>query len=96
MIELEDKEWTVHVCQGSKCKKKKENFLKPFAKALKKEGLKGFVRIQKTQCNDQCKCAPVISVEPERKWYGKADEELARRLIGKIKDSLERKPDGRA
>lgn len=88
-IEMKDKAWRVYVCQGSKCKKKKDEFLKPFGKALKKEGLKGEVRVQKTDCNGHCKCAPVVGVEPGGKWYGQADPFLAVRLVGEIKVRME-------
>ena len=58
---------------------------KAAARALKRElreqELAGRVMVTKVKCLDQCGRGPVMVVYPDGVWYGRVDEEAARRIV---------------
>lgn len=49
-------------------------------RALKEQDLSGRVMVTKVKCLDQCGRGPVMVVYPDGVWYGRVDEEAARRI----------------
>jgi len=50
-------------------------------RALKEHDLSGRVMVTKVNCLDQCGRGPVVVVYPDGVWYGRVDEEAARRIV---------------
>ncbi|HKQ53523.1 MAG TPA: NAD(P)H-dependent oxidoreductase subunit E [Pyrinomonadaceae bacterium] len=50
-------------------------------RALRDEDLAGRVMVTKVKCLDQCGRGPVMVVYPDGVWYGRVDEEAARRIV---------------
>jgi len=61
-------------CDGSKCGKENKHNKKIFKSLIKEAGLKNEVALIKTHCTDNCKCAPVISIQPNNVWFGEVSE----------------------
>lgn len=75
-------EQTIYCCTGSKCKKKGGKELAKSLKQLIKEAkLKGKVKVVKTGCNDFCKFAPVVSIQPKNEWILAEHEQTTLRRI---------------
>lgn len=49
----------------------KGELLPAFQAAVKEAGIKGFVRVNKAGCLDQCEHGPTVVVYPEAVWYGR-------------------------
>lgn len=61
-------------CDGSKCGKENKHNRKILKSLLKESGLKKEVGMLKTHCTDNCKCAPVVAIQPENIWLGEVSE----------------------
>lgn len=67
----------VFVCLGKRCQAKgSEDFLEDFKERVKKEGLKGEVRVSRSGCLQVCKetemegeYSPAMVIYPEGVWY---------------------------
>ena len=77
MKKLKAPQKTIFFCDGSKCSKENKHNRKAIRSLVKEAGLKDEVALVKTYCTDNCKCAPVISVQPENLWFGEVSEKKA-------------------
>ena len=68
-------------CDGSKCGKENKHNRKTFRGLIKEEGLKNEVEMLKIECTDNCKCAPVISIQPDNVWFGEVSEKKIPQLF---------------
>lgn len=64
----------IFFCDGSKCGKENKHNRKIFKGLIKEAGLKNDVAMIKTHCTDNCKCAPVIAIQPDNVWFGEVSE----------------------
>ena len=81
--EVEAAPKVVFICSGSKCKKHNRELLKYFKDAIKEHALKKEVEIVRISCTGRCKLAPIVSIQPNNKWYSKVDEKGVKSLISK-------------
>jgi (2Fe-2S) ferredoxin len=72
-------------CDGSKCGKENRHNRKVFKSLIKEAGLKGEVALLKTHCTDNCKCAPVVSIQPDNVWFGEVSE---KKVLGLFEDYI--------
>jgi (2Fe-2S) ferredoxin len=72
----------VLICEHKTCFKEggKES-AKELKSVLKEEGLRERVLVTKVDCLDQCERGPIVVVYPDGIWYGRVDEECARRIV---------------
>lgn len=83
---LERAKGILFVCTGSDCKAAGDKPLGKAAEAhLEKRGLKRQVPILKMKCTNQCKRAPVCSLQPGNRWLFEATE---KRLCAVIDEEL--------
>ncbi|NBL65357.1 (2Fe-2S) ferredoxin domain-containing protein [Flavobacterium sp. NST-5] len=68
-------------CDGSKCGKENKQNRKIFKSILKEAGLKKEIMIQKMYCTDNCKCAPVIALQPQNLWFGEVSERNVEKIF---------------
>lgn len=73
MKKLEATGKVIFVCDGKKCGKYKE-IRKGFKHAIKEAGLKHELKVVRMDCTDNCKCAPVVCLQPQNVWMGKIEE----------------------
>jgi len=71
-IDAPDK--VIFICDGKKCGKYSGEIRSSFRQAIKETGLKGEVQVVRMGCSDNCKCAPVISLQPHNIWIGDVEE----------------------
>ena len=78
-------ETTLYICTGSKCSKKgSKELCKNLKTYLKRSNLKGDIELIKTECNDRCKYAPVLSVQPGNIWLKEYSEKEVLELLEDI------------
>ncbi|MEO4005653.1 MULTISPECIES: (2Fe-2S) ferredoxin domain-containing protein [unclassified Flavobacterium] len=77
MKKLDAPQKAIYFCDGSKCSKENKHNRKAIRTLVKEAGLKNEVALVKTFCTDNCKCAPVIAVQPENLWFGDVSEKKA-------------------
>lgn len=70
MKKIEGAEKVIFICEGKKCGCYSKQLRKAFKSAIKEAGLKKEILIARMGCSDNCKCAPVISVQPKNEWIG--------------------------
>jgi (2Fe-2S) ferredoxin len=80
-IEAPDK--VIFICDGKKCGQYSKEIRKEFRIVLKDNGLRKEVEVVKMQCSDNCKHAPVISIQPKNVWIGEVEE---KNVTGIVKD----------
>lgn len=80
MKKLDAPEKVIFICDGKKCGKYKE-IRKGFKHAIKENGLKHEVGVVRMDCTDNCKCAPVICLQPQNLWIGEVEEENINDII---------------
>ncbi len=80
-IEAPDK--VIFICDGKKCGHYSKEIRKEFRIVLKDNGLRKEVEVVKMQCSDNCKHAPVISIQPKNVWIGEVEE---KNVTGIVKD----------
>jgi len=64
----------IFVCDGKKCGRYSDDIRSAFKSAIKENGLKKEVTVVRMDCTDNCKCAPIISVQPQNLWLGEVEE----------------------
>ena len=74
MKKLDAPEKVIYVCDGKKCGRYSKEIRKGFKIAVKECGLKGNVQVVRMDCSDNCKNAPVVSLQPQNVWMGEVDE----------------------
>jgi (2Fe-2S) ferredoxin len=67
-IDAPDK--VIFICDGKKCGEYCKELRKEFRVILKENGLKKQVDVVTMNCSDNCKNAPVISLQPQNIWIG--------------------------
>jgi NADH:ubiquinone oxidoreductase subunit E len=63
----------VFICAGKKCSRHGSEVYKAIKEIIKERGLKKNVDIIHTECTGNCKCAPVISLQPQNIWIGEVE-----------------------
>lgn len=63
----------IFICDGKKCGRYSKEIRKGFKEAIKDQGLKHEVQLVRMDCTDNCKCAPVICLQPQNQWIGEMD-----------------------
>ncbi|WP_276348854.1 (2Fe-2S) ferredoxin domain-containing protein [Daejeonella sp. JGW-45] len=70
MGSIENNKHIFYQCDGANCKKKKGKILQNY---LKKYRLIDRVDIEKMDCSDRCKNAPVLHLHPDDLWFSEKD-----------------------
>lgn len=79
-------EKVIYMCMGSKCSKRgAKEYYKELRSYIKKSGLKDQVEIIRTECNDRCKFAPVLSAQPANIWLKEYTEGELVEMIAALK-----------
>lgn len=65
----------IFICDGKKCGKYSKEIRKGFKSIIKENGLKHEVELVHMECTDNCKCAPVICLQPQNIWMGEVHED---------------------
>jgi (2Fe-2S) ferredoxin len=87
---IEDIRNVVLVCHGSECRKAGAKGLRKTArKQAKAMGIRGETLITRTRCNDLCRSAPVVCLQPANVWLPQATKEALRREMA---EHLETRP----
>jgi NADH:ubiquinone oxidoreductase subunit E len=73
----------VYICAGKKCSRHGDEVYKALKEIIKEKGLKKDVDIIHTECTGNCKCAPVISLQPQNIWIGQVDGKDIKRIFEK-------------
>lgn len=73
MEKIDAPEKVIFICDGKKCGKYSKELRKGFKEVIKECGMKNEVEIVRMDCTDNCKCAPVISLQPQNVWIGEVD-----------------------
>jgi len=71
----------IFICKGKKCCRYSKDIYKGFKELLKDNGLKKQVDIVETDCTGNCKCAPVISLQPQNIWIGEVDDKDVKNIF---------------
>jgi NADH:ubiquinone oxidoreductase subunit E len=74
----------IFICDGKKCGKYSKEIRQACKEAIKECGLKHEVRVMRMGCSDNCKCAPVISIQPQNIWIGEVSENDVPVLFSKL------------
>jgi len=74
----------IFICDGKKCGKYSKEIRKGFKEAIKENGLKNKVQLIEMDCSGNCKCAPVLCLQPQNVWIG----EISRKDIATVLDKL--------
>lgn len=83
MKKIDAYEKVIFICDGKKCCKYNHGLYKSFKRELKETGLKKQVELIYTDCTDNCKYAPVISLQPKNVWIGEVSEKDVPEIIEK-------------
>jgi len=78
-IDAHDK--VIFICDGKKCCKYNDGLRRAFKQELKDAGLKKSVELIYTDCTDNCKFAPVISLQPKNIWIGEVAEKDVHTIV---------------
>jgi len=74
--------FTHHIFVCENCESKDDGKLRSALKnEIKRRGLKGVVRANKSGCLSMCKQGPVIVIYPQAIWYGNVRPEDAERIV---------------
>jgi len=84
MKKLEAPGKVIFICDGKKCGKYSKDIRKGFKELLKEHGLKHEIELVRMDCTDNCKCAPVICVQPQNEWIGEVEVKDAGTILNKI------------
>lgn len=74
MKKLDAPEKVIYVCDGKKCGRYSKEIRKGFRIEVKECGLKNEVDVVRMDCSDNCKHAPVMSIQPANIWLGEVEE----------------------
>lgn len=74
MKKLDAPEKVIYVCAGKKCGRYSKEIRKGFRVEVKECGLKNEVDVVRMDCSDNCKHAPVVSIQPANLWIGEVEE----------------------
>ena len=83
MKKLDAHEKVIFICDGKKCSKYNDGLYKCFKRELKEAGIKKYVELIHTDCTDNCKHAPVISIQPQNVWIGEVTEKAVPEIVEK-------------
>ena len=75
MKKIQAPEKVIYICDGKKCGRYSKEIRKCFKEAIKEAGMKREVELVRMDCTDNCKCAPVISIQPQNIWIGEVEEQ---------------------
>lgn len=81
MKKLDAPEKVIFICNGKKCGKYCKELRKGFKSALKENGLKKEVEVERMECTDNCKYAPVISLQPLNIWIGEVSDKDVEEIL---------------
>ncbi|RZJ79626.1 MAG: (2Fe-2S) ferredoxin domain-containing protein [Chryseobacterium sp.] len=70
MKRIEAPEKIVFICDGKKCGQYSKEVRKGFKAAAKEIGMKNILGIARMDCTDNCKHAPVVTIQPNNVWMG--------------------------
>lgn len=70
MKKIDAAEKVIFICEGKKCGRYSKELRKTFKSAIKEAGFKKEIFVARMGCSDNCKCAPVICVQPKNEWMG--------------------------
>lgn len=71
----------VFICDGKKCSNYSRAIRRGFKEAIRENGLKNDVAVVRMDCTDNCKCAPVICLQPHNIWIGEVTEYAVPALV---------------
>lgn len=74
MKKIDAPEKVIFICDGKKCGRYSKEIRKGFKELIKENGLKKEIELQYMDCTGNCKCAPVISLQPKNIWIGEIEE----------------------
>ena len=83
MKKIAEPDKVIFICDGKKCGNYSKEIRKEFRIVLKDKGLRNEVDVVKMHCSDNCKHAPVISIQPKNVWIGEVEE---KNVPGIVKD----------
>ena len=81
MKKIDAHEKVIFICDGKKCCKYNHCLYKCFKRELKEAGLKKHVELIYTDCTDNCKHAPVVSLQPQNIWIGEVNEKDVQGIV---------------
>jgi len=81
MKKLDAPDKVIFICDGKKCGHYSKELRKDFRIELKDNGLRKEVDVVRMTCTDNCKHAPVISIQPKNAWIGEVDEKDVPRIV---------------
>jgi len=81
MKKLDAPDKVIFICDGKKCGHYSKELRKDFRIELKDNGLRKEVDVVRITCTDNCKHAPVISIQPKNAWIGEVDEKDIPRIV---------------
>ena len=73
MKKLEAPGKVIFICDGKKCGKYSKELRKGFKDIIKAAGMKHEIELVRMDCTDNCKCAPVICLQPQNVWIGEVN-----------------------
>ena len=74
MKKIDAPQKVIFICDGKKCGRYSKEIRENFKEFIKENGLKKDIELQYTDCTGNCKCAPVISLQPRNIWIGEVEE----------------------
>ena len=83
MKKIEGAEKVIFICEGKKCGRYSKELRKAFKSAIKEAGLKKKIFVARMGCSDNCKCAPVLCIQPENEWLGEVKSKDIPDIISK-------------
>jgi len=81
MKKLDAPDKVIFICDGKKCGHYSKELRKDFRIELKDNGLRKEVDVVRMTCTDNCKHAPVISIQPKNAWIGEVDGKDVPRIV---------------
>ncbi|RYJ42318.1 (2Fe-2S) ferredoxin domain-containing protein [Flavobacterium beibuense] len=81
MKKIDAPEKVIFMCDGKKCGRYNKSLRKCFKEELKEAGLKKDVEIIRMDCTDNCKNAPVISLQPQNVWLAEVSEKAVPQIV---------------
>jgi (2Fe-2S) ferredoxin len=91
MKKLEAPEKVIYICNGKKCGHYCKEIRKGFKAEVKAFGMKKSIDIVRMDCTDNCKNAPVISLQPQNVWIGEVEQDEIAGIFKKyfLRDKLQ-------
>ncbi len=65
----------IFICDGKKCGRLNKGLRKCFKEVLKEAGKRRDTEFIYTECTDNCKNAPVVTLQPQNVWIGQVSTE---------------------